>query len=72
MAKKKQKPELLGDMKDITKPDIYDEDSIRKLQNQIQARSERIAQIPDHEVPMDFHIYGDNIIDGCIENIKLQ
>ena len=61
------KPELLGDMKDIKKPNIFDEDSIRKLQQQIQARSEMIARIPDHEIPMDFHIYEIKIDDGWLE-----
>lgn len=63
----KHKPELLGDMKDIAKPSIYDENAIRKLQQQIQARSEIIAQIPDHEIPMDFHIYEIKVDDGWLE-----
>jgi len=53
----KHKPELLGDMKDITRPSVYDEDSVKKMFQQIQDRSERIAKIPDSEMPMDFHIY---------------
>lgn len=61
------KPELLGDMKDITKPNVYDEESIRKLHEQIQARSEMIAQIPDHEMPMDFHLYEIKIENGSLD-----
>lgn len=53
----KYKPELLGDMQEISKPDIQNEDSIRTFFHQIEFRSKRIAQIPDHEVTMDFHVY---------------
>ena len=61
------RPELLGDMKDISRPDVYDEDSIREFYDQIQARSEMIAKIPDSEIPMDFHIYEIKIGDDDLE-----
>lgn len=63
----RHKPELLGDMKDVTRPNIYNEDSIRKLHQQIQARSEVIAKIPDYEMPMDFHLYEIRLNDGVLE-----
>ena len=62
-----QKPELLGDMEDIKRPNIYDEDSIWKLHQQIEARSEIIAQIPDSEMPMDFHLFEIRLDDGVLE-----
>jgi len=63
----KHKAELLGDLKEIKKPNVYDEESIRELQRQIEVRSERIAQIPDHEIAMDFHLYEIKIGDGCMD-----
>ena len=62
-----QKPELLGDMEDIKRPNIYDEDSIWKLHKQIEDRSEIIAQIPDSEMPMDFHLFEIRLDDGVLE-----
>ena len=61
------KPELLGDMKDIPKPTDYTEESLREFFNQLQSRSEMISQIPDEEMPMDFHIYEITIDDGRME-----
>ena len=63
----RHKPELLGDLKDISKPDFQNEDSIRKFYEQIEARSEMIAQIPDSEMPMDFHIYQLKKDEGSLE-----
>lgn len=53
----KHKPELLGDMLDIEIPTHYDENAIKALNQQIQARNERIAEISYSEIPMDFHVY---------------
>lgn len=53
----RNKPELLGKMKEIPNPDFSDEDSVRAYLEQLQVRSERIAEIPDSEIPMDFHMY---------------
>ncbi len=53
----KYKPELLGDMLNVQIPTHYDEDAIKALNQQIQERSKRIAEIPDSEIPMDFHVY---------------
>ena len=61
------KPELLGDMKDIPKPTNYTEESVRDLFNQLQSRRDMISQIPDEEMPMDFHIYEITIDDGRME-----
>ena len=61
------KPELLGDMKDIPKPTNYTEESVRDFFNQLQSRRDMISQIPDAEMPMDFHIYEITIDDGRME-----
>lgn len=61
------KPELLGEMNNISHPDIYNEDAVRELLEQVQARSEVIAKIPDSEISMDFHIYEIKIDDSYLE-----
>lgn len=61
------KPELLGDMKDISKPDVYNGETVRAFYNKIQVRSEMIAKIPDSEIPMDFHIFEIKAGDGYLE-----
>ncbi len=53
----KNKPELLGDMKEISVPEEYNESTIKEMQRQIQLRSDMIAAMPDDVVPMDLHIY---------------
>lgn len=61
------RPELLGDMKEIPKPEEYTDDTIREMQRQIQLRSEMIADMPDDVIPMDFHIYEIHGSEGYIE-----
>lgn len=51
------KPEILGEMKDIEKPDISNEESVREYFRKIEDRSKRIAEMPDHVIPMNFHLY---------------
>lgn len=63
----RHKPDLLGELKEIFKPDTYNEETIKELHRQIQHRSEIILNIPEHEMPMDFHIYEIKIDDGCME-----
>lgn len=61
------KPDLLGDIKDIPKPTDYTEESVREFYNQLESRRKMISQIPDEEMPMDFHIYEITIDDGRME-----
>lgn len=61
------KPDLLGDIKDIPKPTDYTEESVREFYNQLESRRKMISQIPDEEMPMDFHIYEIAIDDGRME-----
>lgn len=61
------KPEVLGEMKDIPKPDSSNEKSIREYLCKIEARSEMIAEMPDNIIPMKFHLYEIRIGDGSLE-----
>ena len=63
----KYKPEVLGEMKVIPKPDISNEESIREYLCKIEARREMIAEIPDNVIPMNFHIYEIRIGDDFLE-----
>ena len=61
------KQEVLGEMKDISKPDISNEDSVRQYLDKIKARSEMIAEMPDDIIPMNFHLYEIRIGDDVLE-----
>lgn len=61
------KPELLGNMAEIARPEVFDEESIKEMYRQIQLRSEMAASIPDSEMPMDFHSYEIRLAGGQLE-----
>lgn len=61
------KPEVLGDRKDIPAPDSSDETSLREYFSKIKARSEKIAEMPDSIIPMDFHLYKIGVDDDFLE-----
>ena len=61
------KPEILGEMKDIPNPNIYNEKSIREYLYKIEARREMIAEMPDNVIPMNFHLYEIRIGDDSLE-----
>lgn len=61
------KPEVLGDRKNIPAPDSSDETSLREYFSKIKARSEKIAEMPDSIIPMDFHLYKIGIDDNFLE-----
>lgn len=67
------KPEVLGEMKDIPKPDISNEESVREYFCKIKVRSEMIAEMPDGIIPMNFHLYeiriGDNFLEMEVDYI---
>ena len=63
----RHKPELLGEMRDIQKPDFSDEESVKEFLNKMKARSEMISQLPDDVIPMDFHLHEIRIGDDCLE-----
>ena len=52
----RHRPELLGELRTIPRPDVYNEESVKKMFDQMQKQKERAAQIPDDQFPMDYHI----------------
>ena len=60
-------PELLGEMKDISLPDYFNEASVIEYFGKIKTRSEMIAEMPDSIIPMDFHLYKIRIDDDFLE-----
>lgn len=63
----RHKPEILGEMKDITKPDLFNEETIKEYFRKIEVRSEMIAKLPDSIMPMDYHLYEIKIGDDSLE-----
>lgn len=67
------KPDLLGEMKDIPKPDISNEEFVREFSREIKARSKTIADIPDSVFPMNYRLYeirvGNDYLEMEIEDI---
>lgn len=61
------KPELLGEMKEIPKPDISDEKSVREYLGKIEAQSKMIAEMPDNVISMNFHLYEIQIGNASLE-----
>lgn len=51
------KPELLGEWKEISKPESLEEEAIKDFLNKIEQRSEKAKSVSDELVPMDYHIY---------------
>lgn len=46
------KPELLGEKKDIPKPDFYKEESVKNFLKEIEIRNKLIDQLPDNVIPI--------------------
>ena len=61
------KPELLGQRKDIPKPDFHNEESVKNFLNEMEIRNKLIDQMPDNVIPMDFHLYRVQVGDGMFE-----
>lgn len=61
------KPELLGELAEIVRPDEYTPETVKALQDQFQARRERVEVVPEEAMPMDFHIYEICVGDGRLE-----
>lgn len=53
----KYKPELLGEWSDIQPPTDYGETSLKEFFCELDKRKEKVSEIPDHCMPLDFHIY---------------
>lgn len=61
------KPELLGQRKDIPKPDFHNEESVKNFLNEMEIRNKLIDQMPDNVIPMDFHLYEIKIGEDLME-----
>ena len=61
------KPEVLGSMKDIPKPDISNEASVQEYFCKIKTRSEMIAKMSDSTIATDFHLYKIRIDDSFLD-----
>ena len=61
------KPELLGQRKDIPKPDFHNEESVKNFLNEMEIRNKLIDQMPDNVIPMDFHLYRVQVGDSMFE-----
>ena len=61
------KPELLGKLADIVRPDDYTPETVKALQDQFHLRRKRVETISEEQMPMDFHIYEINLGDGRLE-----
>lgn len=68
-----QKPELLGPLRELPEPDLADETAVQAFLGLLEARSQKIAQLPDDSVLMDFHLYkikmGDDLFQMGIDYI---
>lgn len=53
----RNKPELLGDLMEVNPPEDMTEDGMKAFFAQVWERSQKAAEIPDEEFPLDFHIY---------------
>ena len=63
----RHKPELLGELAEIIRPDDYTPESVKALQDRFQARRERAEGVSEEQMPMDFHIYEISLGDGILE-----
>ncbi|MDO4490865.1 MAG: hypothetical protein Q4B85_07365 [Lachnospiraceae bacterium] len=64
---RENKPELLADIPDIPASEFHDEEAVKKVFRELEKRSERIAEIPDNEINMDFHMYKISLEGGSLE-----
>lgn len=52
-----KRPDLLEGLQKVQKPKEYNDDTIARMEQQIEIRSQQIAALPEDELPMDFHLY---------------
>lgn len=61
------KPELLGELAEVIRPDEYTSETVKVLQDQFLARRKRVEDISEEQMPMNFHIYEISLDDGSLE-----
>lgn len=52
-----KRPDLLEGLQKVQKPKEYNDETIARMEQQIEIRSQQIAALPEDELPMDFHLY---------------
>lgn len=52
-----KRPDLLERLQKVQKPKEYNDETIARMEQQIEIRSQQIAALPEDELPMDFHLY---------------
>ena len=57
----------MGERKDIPKPDFYKEESVKNFLKEIEIRNKLVDQLPNHVIPMDFHLYEIKIGEDLLE-----
>lgn len=53
----RNKPELLGELAEIKRPEEYNEETIKELNRQFALRMQKVASITNDTFPMDYHMY---------------
>lgn len=52
-----KRPDLLERLQKVQKPKEYNDETIARMEQQLEIRSQQIAALPEDELPMDFHLY---------------
>lgn len=52
-----KRPDLLERLQKVQKPKEYNDETIARMEQQIEIRSQQIAALPEDELQMDFHLY---------------
>lgn len=66
------KPELVGGLSNIEKPDFEDEASVREYFAKIEEQQEKAASVSDEIFPIDFHIYKIQCADGGKLEVEME
>ena len=61
------KPDLLGEMANIPKLDISNEESVREYWRRLENQMKMISELPDSVITTDFHLYKIRIGDDYLE-----
>lgn len=61
------KPEMLGELAEMNRPEDFNPETVKALQDQFLARRERVKSISEEQMPMDFYIYEIAVGEGRLE-----
>lgn len=65
----KHKPELLGELANVSAPEDYSEEALKKMWKKMEERTRMAEKIPEDKFPMDFHLYRIKIPGGSMDII---